>query len=221
MQAGMALAGGIAAALFRRERTGQGSVVDVSLMSAGLWAMQPTVVAAALTGADMLGMQDHDTPVNPLVNEYRTKDGRFVALAMLEADRYWPEFCLAVDRLEWLDDERLATAASRSENAGLCVNLLDELFASRPLTEWRELLSHQEGQWDVVQTPGEVHRDEQAKANGYVQTIDTASRRPLVLVPAPAQFDEHVRQLTAAPEHGEQTGEILAECGFNAPRSPP
>lgn len=215
VQAGMALAGGIAAALYQRERTGQGAVVDVSLLSAGLWAMQPTVTAASLIDVDLLGMQQRDMPANPLVNEYRTQDGRFVALAMLQADRYWPEFCLAVDRLEWLADPRLADGTSRRANARLCVSLLDELFASHSLSEWKEILSRQEGQWDVVQTPGEVPADPQANANGYVQHVEHDGRRAVVLVPAPAQFNESAPRLTRAPTHGEHTDEVLADLGFD------
>ena len=97
MQSGMALAGGISAALFARERNGRGVLVDCSLMSAGLWAMSMTVSGASVLDVDELPYQGHEGSPNPLTNVYRTKDGHFIALGFLQADKYWPEFCLAVD----------------------------------------------------------------------------------------------------------------------------
>ena len=136
IQAGLNLAGGIAAALFHRERTGKGSVVDASLLAAGLWAMQPTIAGSYVIDHDHLPKTDRRRPGNPLANVYRTADGRFVFLAMLEADRYWPGFCEAVGRPEWVADPSLATAEVRLANVEKTVQLLDELFAEHPLTHW-------------------------------------------------------------------------------------
>ena len=117
LQSGMALAGGIGAALFQRERTGVGTIVDVSLMSAGMWAMGMTISGASVLDVDELPREDRTQALNPLTNQYRTKDGHFIALGFLQADRYWPEFCLVVDHLEWIADERFSTLDSRRENA--------------------------------------------------------------------------------------------------------
>ena len=102
LQTGAALAGGIGTALFHRERTGKGVVVDVSLLSMGLWAMGMTISGTSVLDVDQLPHQHHGNATNPLVNEYRTKDGGFVALAFLQSDRYWPEFCVLVERYDWL-----------------------------------------------------------------------------------------------------------------------
>src|SRR4029079_16444768 len=91
---------------------------------------------------------DRTETANPLTNVYRTKDGAFIALGFLQADRYWPEFCIVVAQLDWVLDERLATMQARAEHSVECVALLDELFAERTLAEWEDLLSRQQGQWD-------------------------------------------------------------------------
>lgn len=216
LQTGMALAGGIGTALFRRELDGKGTLVDVSLMSAGLWAMGMTISGTSVLDAATLPHQYHHDSPNPLVNQYRTKDGRYIALAFLQADRYWPEFCMVVDKLDWLVDERFVDAQARAMNADACITLLEDLFAQHTLEEWKETLSRQEGQWDALLHAGEVRDDEQAQANGYVQRIDHEGDGRIVLVPAPVQFDEEVPELGKAPPLGADSDEVLRRHGFDA-----
>src|SRR6266446_6378798 len=77
---GFALASGIAAALYRRERTGEPSVVDVSLLGTAAWQLAPDIVAAGLIGEDNLPRFTTDDMPNPIVNYYKTSDGRFIQL---------------------------------------------------------------------------------------------------------------------------------------------
>ena len=86
---GLALAGGITAALLQRERTGHASVVDVSLLASALWANGPNVIASAERDVEIAG------PVfrNALARPYLTKDGRYLYFAGLRLDLYWEEFC--------------------------------------------------------------------------------------------------------------------------------
>lgn len=215
LQSGMAMAGGIGTALFKRERTGRGTIVDVSLMSMGLWAMGMTISGTSVLGAERLPHQYHENSTNPLVNEYRTSDGGFIALAFLQSDRYWPEFCVLVDRLDWLADERFTDSAARAQHSTELVKLLDDLFAQKTLAEWQELLSQQDGQWDTVTPAGKVRYDEQALANEYVQHIRHDGDGEIVLVPAPVQFDEDAPVLGKAPTFGADTDAVLADLGFD------
>jgi crotonobetainyl-CoA:carnitine CoA-transferase CaiB-like acyl-CoA transferase len=215
LQTGVALAGGIGAALFHRERTGRGTVVDVSLMSMGLWAMGMTISGTSVLDTDTLPHQYHANSTNPLVNEYRTKDGGFIALAFLQSDRYWPEFCVLVDRVDLLADERFTDMAARAENTVALVALLDELFLQHDLAEWQQMLSKQDGQWDTALPAGQVQYDEQARANGYVQRIQHGGDGKVVLVPAPVQFDGEVPRLGKAPAFGADTDEVLRDQGYD------
>ena len=215
LQAGVSLAAGISAALYKREKTGEGMVVDVSLMSAGLWAMGMTISGTSVLDADTLPHQYHADSTNPVVNHYRTKDDQFISLAFLQADRYWPEFCVLVDKLDWLADERFTDSAARQENAAACILLLEELFAERPLSEWQELLTQQDGQWDVLLPAGQVQHDPQAQANGYVQRIQHEGDGKVVLVPAPAQFDGEAPVLGRAPALGADTDDVLVGVGLD------
>jgi crotonobetainyl-CoA:carnitine CoA-transferase CaiB-like acyl-CoA transferase len=214
LQAGLALAGGIGTALFNRERTGEGVVVDASLMASGLWAMGMAVSGTSVLGVDQLPHQYHADSTNPLVNEYRTRDGEFVSLGFLQADRYWPEFCALVERPDLAADERFADSAAREAHAAALVELLDELFLDRDLAEWQDLLGRQDGQWDTVLRPGQVHRDPQVRANGYVQQVEHDDEAHVRLVPAPVQFDQQAPTLGRAPAFAAHTEEVLVAQGL-------
>jgi crotonobetainyl-CoA:carnitine CoA-transferase CaiB-like acyl-CoA transferase len=218
IQAGVNLAGAIAAALFHRERTGEGAVVDGSLLAAGLWAMQPSIAGSYVTGRDELPKSDRLRPGNPLANVYRTADQRFVFLAMLEADRYWPGFCEAVGKPDWIHHPRLATSELRLAHVEECVGLLDELFAQRSLAHWTTVLESQEGQWSIVQTTREALDDKQAWANGYLQMVKYDNGAQLPLVTAPVQFNETPPELSPAPGHGEHTDDIMRATGMTEDR---
>src|SRR5262252_6472848 len=101
----MTIAGGIAAALFRRERTGLASVVDISLLGTAMWILAPDIVATKLIGGEFPSFDRTSAP-NPIVNSYRTKDGRWLLLNMLQPDRYWADLCRHLQRPDLIDDAR-------------------------------------------------------------------------------------------------------------------
>jgi crotonobetainyl-CoA:carnitine CoA-transferase CaiB-like acyl-CoA transferase len=210
-QTGMALAGGIVGALFHRERAGEALTVDCSLLGSGAWAMQPALVGANLKGVDMLRNANRATAASALTNHYRTSDNRFVALLMVQGDRYWATLCRLFGREDLVEDSRFATLAERDRNNVECIRILDGIFASQPLSYWVEKLSQQDGQWAVVQPVTALNSDPQALANRYVQTVDYGSGRQINLVASPVMFDGNAPDLTPAPELGAHTEEVLNE----------
>jgi len=68
---------------------------------------------------------------NPIVNYYKTADGRFIQLMMLQGDRVWPEVCELIERPELITDERFAASKDRFVNRVECIGLLREAFAAR------------------------------------------------------------------------------------------
>jgi crotonobetainyl-CoA:carnitine CoA-transferase CaiB-like acyl-CoA transferase len=209
------LAGGVAAAIAQRAMTGHVATVDVSLLAASMWIMQRGIVQTTLEGIDRLPEVSRDGIFNPLVNTYRTSDGRFLALCMLQAQRYWPGFCQAIERPELINDPRFATAALRAKNAAVCTAELDKIFAERPLAAWRKLLARQDGQWDVVQHVGELKDDCQVNANGYMQPVDYGDGRSLAMVSVPMQFDGIPLAARPAPGPGVDSEAILADLGYD------
>ena len=211
---GLTIAGGIAAALARRERTGTPSVVDVSLLGLGLWSLGPDVTSAKLYEGVEIPTFDRDSTPNPLVGTYPTKDGRFITIILLQADRFWPDLCEHLDRPDLVDDPRFANAAARYENRRECIQELRTIFRSRTYEEWRARLQTLAGVWAPVQTPLELHDDPQVAANGFLEPIATDSGE--FRLPAnPVQFDEMPAQVNRAPEHGEHTDEVLLELGLS------
>jgi crotonobetainyl-CoA:carnitine CoA-transferase CaiB-like acyl-CoA transferase len=217
---GLTIAGGISAALFHRERTGEARVVDCSLLGMGVWATGFTLAACAAFGMERLavGAGDRKQNANPLVGNYKTSDGRFLALVMMQADRFWPELVTVMGHPELVDDPRFADSASRADNRVECHETLDAIFATKPFEEWKAILADVKGVWSPVQTPGEILTDPQVVANGYVQEVTGSDGSTFQLVAAPVQFDGEQSTLTRGPDHGEHTDEVLQDLGYDMDR---
>ena len=211
---GMTIAGGVAAALFRRERTGVASVIDISLLATAMWILAPDIVFAKLVGTEMPA-SDRTQAANPIVNSYRTRDGRWIFLNMLQPDRYWADLCRHLDRPDLVTDARFADGRARFEHRAACVRQLEGVFASRTLDEWREKLADVEGVWAPMQAAGEVARDPQALVNGYLPEVLADDGRRFTLVANPVQFDEMPVTLRPAPELAQHTEEVLLETGLS------
>ena len=211
---GLALAGGIAAALFRRERTGEPSVVDLSLLGTAMWILAPDIIATKLLGGSMPQFSRADAP-NPIVNSYRTKDGRWLFLNMLQPDRFWPDLCRRIGHPELIDDERFKDGMSRFANRVECVRALDRIFAERTLDEWRAALADAEGVWAPMQNAVELYDDPQAAANGYLLPVERGDGSSFTLVSNPLQFDETPPTLRPAPDLGQHTEEVLLALGMS------
>src|SRR5690606_5930373 len=123
---GTNLAGGIAAALLKRERTGTPSVVDVSLLGSGLWSLGHTVALSAYGNKPMVAPQPgaHGAPTNPLSGLYETADGRYLSFVMLQPGKFWADVCRHIDRPELADDPRFADAARIAEHTAEAVAIL-------------------------------------------------------------------------------------------------
>lgn len=212
---GLSVAGAIAAALVKRERTGEASVVDVSLLATAMWQVSPLVVASKLFGFSKIPVGgDRTKNANPLVATYRTADDRFISLILLQSDRFFPELCTKLGISEMAVDERFIDAQARAANCEACVTMLDEAFGAHPLSHWREVLDDFSGVWAPFQTLDELYEDPQVVANAYLPTITAGNGDEVQLVASPAQFDENPVEMTRCPEHGEHTELALLEAGM-------
>jgi crotonobetainyl-CoA:carnitine CoA-transferase CaiB-like acyl-CoA transferase len=212
---GTILAGGIAAALFRKERTGQGSVIDLSLLNAGMWAISGELTATEAIDADRFYKGDGRIAGNPLVAMYRTKDNRFIQLVMTDGDRHFADFCEHLGRPDLIQDPRFNLQAARRENSDELIAILETIFSSAALEDWTETLEGTSGVWAAVRGPREVPHDPQVVANGYVRTRYDGEGRDYLSVVSPVRAigdpDEDTRP---APKHGEHTDEVLLGIGL-------
>jgi crotonobetainyl-CoA:carnitine CoA-transferase CaiB-like acyl-CoA transferase len=206
-QGAMNLAFGIAAALFKKQRTGEGSVVDVSLLATAMWSFSFDLMAARNPG--YVGRAPaRPSGWNPLTSTFRTKDDRHLTFVLLEPDRYWRSFCEHIERPELVDDPRFCAAEVRNAHADELLDILHAVFAGRSFDDWKARLATFDGPWEPFQRAIELFDDEQVVANGY---LGPAGDGGYELVAPPAQFDETSVRARRAPEHGEHTEEVLLE----------
>jgi formyl-CoA transferase len=173
---------------------------------------------------EIVGCREFDVPhhfrtdrgaiSNPISAMYRTADGRFLQLLMLDPDRDWPDLVARLDRADLLDDPRFASSDRRARHAGDCVKALEEVFSARPLDHWTSVLEGATGVWGAVQEPPELADDPQVVVNGYVRRVVDGHGREVMTITSPAQIDGEVAPTGPAPEWGEHTDEILTELGF-------
>lgn len=212
---GAMLSGAISAALVKRLRTGEGSTVDVSLLGTAMWSMQRLICQSTADGVLRFPRPANPVPFNVLVGNYRTSDNRFLALCMLQADKYWKPFCEVAGKPEWIDDARYADAKARQANGEACFADVKALFESRTLAEWREILLRQDGQWEVVQEVGEIHADPQVQANSYLQQADYGDGTTIPMIGLPMVFDGKPLPARRAPELGADSDAILESLGYD------
>jgi crotonobetainyl-CoA:carnitine CoA-transferase CaiB-like acyl-CoA transferase len=203
-------AGGIAAALFHRERTGEASVVDASLLGLGVWAMGSAVGLSAQSGsAWQQPADDRSGPRNPLVGNYRTADGEWLHLSVLQAFRYWHELCGLLELGYLATDERFDTADKLTRNGAAAAHILAERIGSQPIGHWAGRLAAFTGQWAVVQSSHDILADEQVRANNFLVDSRTADGEPIVLASVPVQFDGRHSPPRPAPAFNADGDDIL------------
>lgn len=209
---GTNLAGGIAAALFKRERTGEPSIVDVSLLGSGLWSMGHTIALTSHLGQLMQAPPPgvHGSPINPLVGLYETADGHIISLVMMQPTKFWADVCRHMELDQYIDDPRFATAQDIASNTAAAVEILSKAMATKTLAEWRERFATLSGPWAPVQDTLQAADDAQVRANDYLVRAGE-----LELVANPVQFDVAPPQTGPAPGFAEQTEEILLELGMD------
>lgn len=211
----MTIAGGVMGALFHRERTGEASLVDVSLLGTGLWAMGQGMALSLALGMPWAPPPLERVGANPLSRNYTTADDRVITLTCLQGAKYWPTLCQSIGRPDLAGDERFTDQASLLANSAAATQILEAEFAAHPLQEWRRRLQSFDGQWAVVQDTLEAAEDPQTLANGYLQECHTAGGSAFRLVAAPVQYDEEPSVPRRAPEFNEHGDEILESLGLD------
>jgi crotonobetainyl-CoA:carnitine CoA-transferase CaiB-like acyl-CoA transferase len=212
--AGAHLVAAVCAAILKREKTGKGQKIEVSLYHTAVWTMGIDIQMAS-AGIEPM-KHDRTRAINPIWNSYRTRDDRWFWMAMLQPDPSWPGFCRAIGRAELEKDPRFCSIQARADHCKELINILDEVLAGKTMAEWEKLLRENNVIYGRVQTPMEVTTDPQALANDFFVEVDHPENGKIKLVASPVVFSENPASLrTSAPEIGQHTEEILLELGYS------
>jgi crotonobetainyl-CoA:carnitine CoA-transferase CaiB-like acyl-CoA transferase len=211
---GAMLAGGVAAALYARERTGRGVVVDVALLASAVWQLSTDLTATAYLREEPRPLKAGTSLANPMVGPFRAGDGKWLMLNMLDDVRHWPPLCRALGLEALIDDARFTDSDARRANADELHAIFTEKIGERPRAEVVAALAAEDTLFSTMASPLEVIDDPQVVANGYLVQHPTEPRARLAA--APMQFDDESTEIRRpAPGLSEHTDEVLGELGYS------
>ena len=205
----------IALALYSRERTGRGQVVDSSLLSTGMWVAGYDLHRTLFSGEDVLRTTRTEAP-SPLYNTYRCGDGRWVQFAMPQGDRYWGPTCHALEVPALADDPRFNTHDLMMKNHLEAIKLLDSAFSKRPLAQWAPRFDEHQLVWAQDARLSEVVADPQVEANGYLTEVEHEGMGLYREIGLPFNLrGTPTHPSGPAPEWGQHTEEVLRELNYS------
>ena len=209
---GLNAATAILAALYRRERTGEGELVEVALLDSALAGLVNVAQNALVTGEEPRRYGNAHPSIVPY-EPFRAADG-WIAVAAAN-DALFVRLCEAIERPDLAGDERYASNAARVRNRESLVAELAAVFAMRPTREWVELLLAAGVPVGKIRGVGEALRETGDTTIGVPHP--TAGNLELVAPPFKLARGR-LGSTTAPPLLGQHTAEVLAELGVDEER---
>lgn len=206
---GMFACNAILAALFARERTGEGQRIDMALLDTQV-ALLSYAASNYLVSGQLPQRYGNGHPNIVPYQEFRARDGYFAFAC--GNDGQWRKFCEAVGQTAWLTDERFATNSARVGNRVQVVAMLNELFGTRDKADWMALCDRLGIPTGPINDVGQVFADPQVQARGMVTQVDHVTIGSVPLVASPMKIPTNPTAIRYAPPLlGQHTGEILRE----------
>jgi crotonobetainyl-CoA:carnitine CoA-transferase CaiB-like acyl-CoA transferase len=205
----------VVTALFARERSGMGQEVHVSLYSTGQWLNGIAIMINSLLGINPIVHEDRRAH-SPLRNRYICKDGKWIFCTHHPEEKYWSQFCEAIEKKDWISDPRFADAEGRSSNQAELIELLDAIFNTRTSEEWMEIFVDRGLMFCPVQQVTEIRDDPQALVNRYMVDFQDPELGNFRIAGYPIHFSAHsAGTRSLAPSLGQHTTEVLQEAGYS------
>lgn len=211
----LATVSAILAALYERERTGVGRLVQTSLLATGVYAVSSDL-AVQLAMGKLASNRPRTDPFDPVANFYKSRDERWFVLNPRGASKDFALIAEACGRPNLATDERFASGKLRRINNKDLVAEFDSAFGALDFDEIARRLNAADLVWAPVQTPAEVAADPQVQASGAIVEVEDGHGGTFRSPAAPARFpgaDSDRRP--AAPGLGQHTHEVLTELGYS------
>lgn len=210
---GVVAAFAVASALVRQQRTGEGELVDVSLLGADLALMAPRI-ASYLAGEPEPRPSGGTDSVLAVYQPFETADRPMVVA--VGNDKMWVRFCEALGLEDLADDPGLATNAGRRERRGEIIERVQERLHERPAAYWLERLQEADVPCQVIQFLSEVVEDPQVKASRAIFETYHPTAGPVRSVGSPWRLgsDGEPPGHRPAPVLGADTRAVLREAGY-------
>jgi crotonobetainyl-CoA:carnitine CoA-transferase CaiB-like acyl-CoA transferase len=200
-------------ALRLRGQTGAGQHVEITLQGTGIWTLAGDL-SAALVARENPERHDRTRPANPMWNSYRTRDGEWILLVMPQPDPYWPRFCAALDKPEWMSEPRYASLEKRREHTLELTRAIETCFAEQDRAYWSAKLDEQGLIWAPVAKLTDGVDDRQIREMGWITSLEHPTLGRFETLGTPFRvYGADVGPRGPAPDAGAHTFEVLAELG--------
>jgi CoA:oxalate CoA-transferase len=210
--AGMFLATAILAALYHREKTGQGQKVETSLLQSTIAMLANLAGIFFMTGKVPKGLGSRNPQMMPS-QAFETKDSY---VAVVTQPPHWEKFSNALEKPEWVTDEKLKEASYRVSHYDQMEKMIEEVTRTNTTKEWLEIFDEYQVAAGPINTVEEMFQDPQVKFLDLVETIDHPKAGPIKLLKQPWELSATPGGIKMPPPMlGEHTNEVLMEEGLS------
>jgi crotonobetainyl-CoA:carnitine CoA-transferase CaiB-like acyl-CoA transferase len=210
----LSLAAGILAALVARDRSGQAQRVDASIYGTMIAMQGMEINYTSITGEEPERAGRGHQFLHGVWGAFPTKDGH-ICIAGVD-DKRWPVFCKIAGIENLQNDPEFGDNVVRNFHGDKIQKVLDEIFPKKTSKEWLKELNDADILATEVVDYRTMLKSEQARANGYLLELDHPVAGKVLVSGAPVSLNGEVRQQAdPAPEHGQNTEEILIEAGYS------
>jgi len=209
------LAFGVVTALYIREHTGIGQMVETSQLGAMIKLLELPITGYCMAGHPWTNTKRRENK-NPLWNWYKCKDERWIVFAHLQSDPYWKDFATLLGLEDLIDDNRFKEHMDREQHFEELTDIVEKAIEQRTSEEWLSALNdYPRISYTFVNNIQDLPSDPQVLANEYLVEVDHPLAGRVKMVGSPLQFSKspvkHFRFM--APELGQNTEQVLLEVG--------
>lgn len=212
----MSLCYAIAAALYKRNQTGEGDHVSTSLYGTALWCFHIMTVASEERYGYKYPKTRNDS--SPTGSPFRTKDNEWVMTTIIKVDEQWPLLCEVLGAHDLAHDPRYCTmeVQKSTEVRTYLIKRFEAIYATKTADEWTKLLTEADIVNDKLAHYKDMEKSEQAWANEYIHKAICPSGHETVLVrPSMKSEKMGIPEFSRGPMLGEHTGAILRDLGYS------